>query len=53
MAPFQNTLSTALRRNELVYGTFMMLNSAWTARTVAGCGWDVSATPWLAQVHER
>jgi 2-keto-3-deoxy-L-rhamnonate aldolase RhmA len=37
-----SSFSNALKEAKVVYGTFMMLSSAWTARTVAGCGWDVS-----------
>lgn len=33
---------TKLRSGENVFGTFMMLASGWTARVVAGAGWDVS-----------
>ena len=37
------SFATKLRAGKNVYGTFMMLASGWTARTVAGRGWDVSA----------
>lgn len=36
-----STFAGELRANRPTYGTFMMLSSAWLARTVAGCGFDV------------
>jgi 2-keto-3-deoxy-L-rhamnonate aldolase RhmA len=36
------TMLSRLRAGKPVFGTFLMLSSAWTARLVAQAGWDVS-----------
>ncbi|WWC72345.1 uncharacterized protein I206_106307 [Kwoniella pini CBS 10737] len=36
------TAMNRLHRGETIYGTFMMLSSAWTSRVVAQAGWDVN-----------
>ena len=38
----KHVLQNGLQNGGTVYGTFMMLQSGWAARTVAAVGWDVS-----------
>jgi hypothetical protein len=37
----KHVIQNGLAKGETQYGTFMMLNSGWTARLVAAVGWDV------------
>ena len=39
----KHVIQNGLAKGETQYGTFMMLQSGWTARLVASVGWDVSA----------
>lgn len=38
----KHVLQNSLENGGTAYGTFMMLQSGWAARTVAAVGWDVS-----------